>query len=551
MDLEDDCVDNPCGDGNGTCTDLGLLSYSCECEPGYLQPSVKAPCIADMEDDCKGDQRLTCAAGGTCVDVGAHAFMCDCAEGYTGGRLLGLYHRCTPDYEDDCNFDPCGIGGTCTDLGYKSFRCDCEEGYKVFNASNKIYSSSALASPCVVTDLYRVNSALTSTCAGEFQGCLANVECKTQLTDLLLPLDSAASARQEINGGRVNISLSGDQSGQLLILFMCALRRIETFAASDNLSITSQRMALSTLVQPSSVCESRPCQHHGQCIVSGGNDGYSCSCSSGWEGQNCEINHDDCDVFSCLNEGRCIDGDNKFSCECASGFAGPTCELKSTAAAVVFDGVATASQLGIALAATGGKQISAVEVTFVQYTVRIHFSLPEAIALKSSSSAELQQIRAGVAASLGVSESQVTIVESQNRRRLEALETIQTQDDRNLRKEMRRADFHHAKLRHVPVNMHSWRSAKAVAHLAASHHAQTNSDDDSHSAQQQALIAFGSSEASLQTTVTTSRRLLQDTKSILAVEVTAASTEILDALNDTRALMEDINAAGDRVQFKV
>uniref|UniRef100_A0A1I8FUY6 EGF-like domain-containing protein n=1 Tax=Macrostomum lignano TaxID=282301 RepID=A0A1I8FUY6_9PLAT len=71
-------------------------------------------------------------------------------------------------------------------------------------------------------------------------------------------------------------------------------------------------------------CASKPCIN-GLCTDLVKN--YSCSCFTGWEGRNCNINHNDCPTGACLNSGRCIDGNGTFTCDCTdTGFTGDRCQ---------------------------------------------------------------------------------------------------------------------------------------------------------------------------------------------------------------------------------
>ena len=47
---------------------------------------------------------------------------------------------------------------------------------------------------------------------------------------------------------------------------------------------------------------------------------------SGYTGDVCEINIDDCAEGPCLNGGTCEDAVNAFFCECIDGFIGVRCE---------------------------------------------------------------------------------------------------------------------------------------------------------------------------------------------------------------------------------
>lgn len=49
---------------------------------------------------------------------------------------------------------------------------------------------------------------------------------------------------------------------------------------------------------------------------------YSCKCMSGFEGDRCEINVDDCIPHACLNNGTCQDEIDAYSCLCLPGYTG-------------------------------------------------------------------------------------------------------------------------------------------------------------------------------------------------------------------------------------
>ncbi|KAK0067487.1 neurogenic locus Notch protein, partial [Biomphalaria pfeifferi] len=66
------------------------------------------------------------------------------------------------------------------------------------------------------------------------------------------------------------------------------------------------------------------CRNGGTCSNAIGS--YICSCVSGYEGRQCERNHDDCESSPCLNGGTCVDGIANYTCSCVSGFGGNHCE---------------------------------------------------------------------------------------------------------------------------------------------------------------------------------------------------------------------------------
>ncbi|XP_078693601.1 uncharacterized protein LOC144923157 isoform X2 [Branchiostoma floridae x Branchiostoma belcheri] len=69
-------------------------------------------------------------------------------------------------------------------------------------------------------------------------------------------------------------------------------------------------------------CAASPCAH-GTCT--GGNQGYTCSCESGWTGRNCDQDIDDCLSSPCAH-GTCTDGVASYTCSCENGWTGNNCD---------------------------------------------------------------------------------------------------------------------------------------------------------------------------------------------------------------------------------
>lgn len=49
---------------------------------------------------------------------------------------------------------------------------------------------------------------------------------------------------------------------------------------------------------------------------------YRCACPDGFEGENCEINVDDCEDNDCENNSTCVDGINNYTCLCPPEYTG-------------------------------------------------------------------------------------------------------------------------------------------------------------------------------------------------------------------------------------
>uniref|UniRef100_A0A3Q2GQT8 Versican core protein n=1 Tax=Cyprinodon variegatus TaxID=28743 RepID=A0A3Q2GQT8_CYPVA len=71
-------------------------------------------------------------------------------------------------------------------------------------------------------------------------------------------------------------------------------------------------------------CEENVCLNGGSCFKRGSI--YSCSCSSGYTGHQCETEIDECQSNPCRNGGTCVDGLASFTCVCLPSYSGLYCE---------------------------------------------------------------------------------------------------------------------------------------------------------------------------------------------------------------------------------
>ena len=68
-----------------------------------------------------------------------------------------------------------------------------------------------------------------------------------------------------------------------------------------------------------------PCNGRGVCVD--GVNNFVCECDSGFTGNECQGNIDDCTGVNCSGHGQCVDGVNSYYCTCDPGYTGEKCEV--------------------------------------------------------------------------------------------------------------------------------------------------------------------------------------------------------------------------------
>ena len=66
------------------------------------------------------------------------------------------------------------------------------------------------------------------------------------------------------------------------------------------------------------------CSGNGQCLDEV--NSYTCVCDPGYTGRDCEEDIDECDGVTCNGQGNCMDRVNGFVCDCLPGYTGDECE---------------------------------------------------------------------------------------------------------------------------------------------------------------------------------------------------------------------------------
>ncbi|KAJ8300989.1 hypothetical protein KUTeg_022508, partial [Tegillarca granosa] len=255
----DFCASQPCRNG-GTCHAL-QDGYQCSCVAGYKGDT----CTEDI-DECADNPNL-CKNGGSC-DNRFGSYICHCLIQYTGKHCEQLYVPCSPS--------PCLNGGTCQTSGTHKYQCYCKLGFRgshcEVNVDDCIYSRCANGSTCIDGD-----NSYTCKCPPYKYGMYKH-----------------------------SVITSIEKSG------------IESITKVED-RVRSQFCEYD--VDPCSI-QPPVCKNGATCRNEKGG-GYSCICVNGWNGTDCSINIDDCQVpLPCYNGGTCIDKVGYYLCKCPVGKTG-------------------------------------------------------------------------------------------------------------------------------------------------------------------------------------------------------------------------------------
>ncbi|XP_014672050.1 PREDICTED: delta-like protein B [Priapulus caudatus] len=72
----------------------------------------------------------------------------------------------------------------------------------------------------------------------------------------------------------------------------------------------------------------KPCKNGATCTNTG-QGSYTCTCTPGFTGTNCEVVEHNCATMPCLNGGTCNDVGNDYTCMCLPGYHGRRCETNA------------------------------------------------------------------------------------------------------------------------------------------------------------------------------------------------------------------------------
>ncbi|CAK8692661.1 unnamed protein product [Clavelina lepadiformis] len=175
---------------------------------------------------------------------------------------------------DQCNHMPCKNGGTCIKDG-NSYICNCTDGYEGHDCTSTIH--------CVVPPA--PNNGTVSQTSGQ-----------------LVPYNTS-------------------------ITYRCNDKYLVAFEV-HNFLVAACRQNKWTRYTPVCVfddCNPDTCSGRGTCINQIGRT--ICECDEGYEGSDCSVQSNPCDLFPCGERGVCIwNGGTSYTCRCLVEFRGNECE---------------------------------------------------------------------------------------------------------------------------------------------------------------------------------------------------------------------------------
>eukprot|EP00049_Salpingoeca_infusionum_P013243 m.247154 g.247154 ORF g.247154 m.247154 type:complete len:1247 (-) comp15390_c0_seq2:449-4189(-) len=272
------CPPSKCS-GHGTCSGA---TGECICEIGYVGASCDPVCDTDP---CNGH---AC----TQDPSDPKGYTCTCNSGWTGSL-------CDEDV-DECSTNNGGCDQTCTNTD-GGFVCSCDAGYTLASDGSTCNDVDECAAASVCTKTHEV---CTNTAGGYTCSCASgyaygtNGECQDVLECASSPCQNGATCVEGTAGYTCTCAsgFSGTQCDE------------DVDECSTGACIGVHETCTNTVGSYSCACEAGYIYNSaGDCIV----DDWEERCAAG---------------TYCANDGKCSASGDKPVCSCASGWTGDTCE---------------------------------------------------------------------------------------------------------------------------------------------------------------------------------------------------------------------------------